>query len=571
MFSIIHVYIQKNRKELDEKPHTPGPHLLGRLESLSEVHSLFTLVTAVIISVFLIALLFKEPNHYMAKITNLLPTSGILIILGMFSGIISYYSDKYFHTNLSPIHIPAEILQHVLIFPILLYTSYKLYSQQFLRQFKSVVILSVFGTILNVLLTGLLLAFIHDASWIPSMTILQSMVFASCISVVDPLAVVAVFNGAREAKGNYFLPFGSALFGYGVAMELFKAANILAMFGEDDEIPMSSYLFVITSNFTDPVLGILIGVSCGLVSAAITRYISIECEYFEPVVTLGCALFGYVLCVDFGFSYIFATISCGLVQERYTFMNMSPKSVMSTDNIIFALSLISELLMFVLVGYLVVYVGFYDVWDFAIAAIIIIYTIRMFVTLGLSLLLNVFRLSTISFKWQLLIFGGHRGPMSLAMIVAYVGPFHELFKEATLLVIVFSVMVDGVICRYIATHLKLRRDFQQSAANNLLVQSSIYGGGELGNLLGMAKRTNYFLVIERIIFRFFIADKDKLTNVYRMQLKEKKRQFFQLLEKHSSKHEIVKIEVSVEGHGSCDAVDMEVDSIRAGAGFSYVQ
>ena len=76
MFSIIHVYIQKNRKEIDEKPHTPGPHLLGRLESLSEVHSLFTLVTAVIISVFLIALLFKEPNHYMAKITNLLPTSG---------------------------------------------------------------------------------------------------------------------------------------------------------------------------------------------------------------------------------------------------------------------------------------------------------------------------------------------------------------------------------------------------------------------------------------------------------------------------------------------------------------
>ena len=555
MFSIFHIYIKKNREEINEERHLPGPHLLGRVESLSHQPSMLTLLTAVIIIVFLTALFLRE-SKFMAKITKFLPISGILIILGIISGIISHYSEEVFLNKYPPVIITAEVFQHVLIFPIILYSSYKLYDQQFLSQFTPVLILSVAGTLLNIILTGLLLNFIHDASWISSMTTIQSIAFASCISVVDPMAVIAVFQNVHQAKGNFFLPFGAALFGYGVAMELFKAANALTLFGEDDVIPTSSYLLVALSTLTDPAFGIIIGVTCGLVSAAITRTTSIECEYFEPVITLGCALVGYVLCLDFGFSYIFATISCGLVQERYTFVNMSPKSSMSTENIIFAISLICELLIFILVGYLVVFVGFYDVWTFALAAIIIIYIIRIIVTLGLSLLLNYFRLSTISFKWQLLIFGGHRGPMSLAMIVAYTGPFNKLYMDTTLLVIVFSVMVDGVMSRYLTTELKMRTNATQSAVKDLIVLTIIYGGEELSNLLGpmVTHRNNFVLAIDRVIFRFFIKDKDKLCFAYRMHSKEEKRQFFRKLEKHSNfKPDSQKREpLTDEGHGIPD-------------------
>ena len=100
------------------------------------------------------------------------------------------------------------------------------------------------------------------------MTITQCMVFASLISVVDPLAVVTVFRGVNEVQGNFFLPFGAALFGYGVAMELFEAAKTLAVFDQDEPIPMSSFLYVAAPILTDPILGIIIGVTCGLVGAA---------------------------------------------------------------------------------------------------------------------------------------------------------------------------------------------------------------------------------------------------------------------------------------------------------------
>ena len=541
MFSIIEIYIQKNLKELDEKPHLPGPHLLGRVHDLSHVHSKVTLATGVFILLFLIPLALKEPNYkYLGKITNLIPTSGILVILGMVSGILTHFAEEYFQNEFPPLIITAEVFQHVLIFPILLYASYKLYHQDFLRQFRSIMIFGFLGTFLNVLLSASLIYFIHDYSWMGSMTWTQTIVFASCISVVDPLSIAAVFKSFQvgKSKGNFVLPFGAALFGYGLAMQLFKAGDALAIFGDYDvEIPVSSYLYVALSIVTDIVFGIIIGVTCGLVSATITRFTSLKSQYFEMTITLGCALFGYILCVDFGFSYIFATICCGLVQERYTFMNMSPKSSMNTENFIFGISLICELSIIILVGYFVIHVEFSQVWDFALVSIVIIYIIRILVTGGLSFLLNMFRLSAISFKWQLLIFGGHRGPMSLAMVVAYSGPYHKLFKDTTLLVIVFSQIVDGVMARYLATQLKMRTNEKKTnPLHDFLVLSSIYGGEELGNMLRgdtMNNRTKWFPVIEKQFLRFFITDKEKLSNVYRIHAAEEQRQFFEKLEKHS--------------------------------------
>ena len=357
------------------------------------------------------------------------------------------------------------------------------------------------------------------------MNIVQCLVFGSLISVLDPLAIFAVFKGVNAAKGNFFLIFGEALVGYGVAMELFKAFNALVEFDQYETIPISSYFYIAASTITDSVLGILIGMICGLVTAAITKSTFIECQYFEPLVTLGCALFGYLVCLDLGLSYIFATISCGLVQKRYTFITMSPRSSMSTKNIIFGLALLVEVLMFVLIGYFLVDVGFYDVWDFASAVILTIFIIRMFVRLGLSFLLNIFRVSAISFKWQLLLlFGGQKGPMSLAMALTYLGPFKKLFKETNLLVILISIMVDGVMFKYLVTRLNLKPEAGKSALN------------ELDNFMGVgmvANSNNCLEILEQRMFWFFFTDEDKLTNVYRMHRKEERDQALRKLQKHS--------------------------------------
>jgi len=512
---------------------------LGRIDDLNHLHSIVSLFSGVFIILLLVPLALKEPNRMsMAKITNLLPTSGILILLGAFCRLVNHFSEEYLKNKYSPFIITADGFQHLLISPILLYSSYKLYHDEFFRQWKSIIVLGIVGTFLNIILSAAMLYFINASGWLTSMNMFITTVIASCISVGEPSAVAAAFNYRKEVKNhpsNFYLPYGVALLGYGVAMELFKFAQILAWLDGEEHMTLDSYLFIIFSKFTDPFFGVLVGVSCGLVSAAITKITTQKSQYFEPVVTLSCAAIGYLLCLDLGFSYIFGTIACGLVQQRYTLMNMSAKSCMNTENILFAISLVCELFMYVLVGYLAINVSFYDTFGFAALAIVVIYIIKILVNVGLSFVLNIFLLSPISFKCQLLIFGTPRGPMSLAMAWAAIRvPYHMLIKETVLLVIVFSQLIDGVMSRYLAS--QFSTDANNSVVNNLLVLSSTYGGAELGNILGLdmtANKNNLFRMFERHMSRFFISDKARLSNSYRIRAKEEQRQFFLKLEKHN--------------------------------------
>merc|ERR1712142_485373 len=126
--------------------------------------------------------------------------------------------------------------------------------------------------------------------------------------------------------------------------------------------------------------------------------------------------------------------------------------------------------------------------------------------------------------------------MSFAMAYAAQRvPYYMLIKETVLLVIVFSQLVDGMMARY---HLaiQLSRDENHSVLNNLLVLSSTYGGAELGSIMGVDVTTNrnkLFRVLEKHMSRFFISDKNKLSNSYRIRAKEEQRQFFLKLEKHN--------------------------------------
>ena len=130
MFQIINIYLQ-HKAEVHNETAGPGSHLLGRVESLNNTTSVFALLTAVVIIVFLVALLLKE-HHLMAKLTKLVPTSGILIILGIISALLTHLFEEQFKNKFHPAIITANLFQHVLIFPILLYTSYTLYNKQFL-------------------------------------------------------------------------------------------------------------------------------------------------------------------------------------------------------------------------------------------------------------------------------------------------------------------------------------------------------------------------------------------------------------------------------------------------------
>ena len=101
--------------------------------------------------------------------------------------------------------------------------------------------------------------------------------------------------------------------------------------------------------------------------------------------------------------------------------------------------------------------------------------------------------------------------MSFAMVLTYIGPFHLLFQDTTLLVILISEMLGGIISKYLVANMKMK----------LVVHRY--------NFL----TSNCLDSLEQRIFQFFITDEDMLTNVYRRHCKEERELALQMLQKHS--------------------------------------
>ncbi|XP_023334389.1 sodium/hydrogen exchanger 5 [Eurytemora carolleeae] len=71
-------------------------------------------------------------------------------------------------------------------------------------------------------------------------------------------------------------------------------------------------------------------------------------------------------------------------------------------------------------------------------------------------ILNYFRIEKIDFRWQaILILGGLRGAIANLMVLAYDGPFHEIFSDTTLVIIFVTVILNGLIAKPAINYFKL--------------------------------------------------------------------------------------------------------------------
>jgi len=338
------------------------------------------------------------------------------------------------------------------------------------------------------------------------------------------------------------------LISYGVAMEVFDVASALAILGED--VTISSYLDILGSAFTDSIFGSLVGIVFGLVSAIITKYTSVKCQSFEPIIVFGSALLGYLVCLNLGFNYIFYTIICALVQERYSFINMSPRSFMSTSNIICVAAILSAFVLFLLVGIEVAVTlenGEKSLdWYFVLASILTIYTMKTIVTFSFCFIVNCFIGIPIPLKWQaLLVLGRQKGPLNLTMAVMYVGLNDCLFKQSILVIISISLIVFGIVSKYLIAHLGPKEVWK----GDLMSQVFRYGLGEIDSLVGsemMEDVGNCFKIVENKFFMWFIQENKRKTDVYRKHREEERMQALRTLERHDYPMPIATVMVASE-------------------------
>ena len=146
--------------------------------------------------------------HLNNKLSSIFPESCLLILLGVIVGIALYFSNTEGYT------LNADVFFLFLLPPIILDAGYFMPIRSFFDNIGTILLFAVIGTLMNTFMIGFsIYAFTRvGVGLIPfEMDVLHCLTFASLISAVDPVAVLAVFEEIHVNENLHICVFGESL------------------------------------------------------------------------------------------------------------------------------------------------------------------------------------------------------------------------------------------------------------------------------------------------------------------------------------------------------------------------
>ncbi|KAE9551548.1 hypothetical protein FO519_005241 [Halicephalobus sp. NKZ332] len=408
--------------------------------------------------------LFKLVYHQLKFPRSILPESCCLIALGCCIGVfIRWMAGSKSAEAVSFLEFDSKIFFFFLLPPIILEAAYDLNDKAFVDNFGTIVLYAVVGTVLNIAIIGGLLIFFGFLGVFGTFGIhaLDCLLFASLIAAVDPVAVLAIFKEVGVNKMLYFMVFGESLLNDAVTVVCY---NLIQDFKGLETIRLYDCFLGFLAFICVSFGGLIIGLIFGILSTLITKFTN-HVRVVEPVVCFGMAYLSYVFSELFHFSGIIGIIACGLFQTHYTMGNLSGKSYISINYITKVVSSVSESLIFIILGVMLLNENsfFFDDWHplFAILSLIFCILARFIVVYFLTYIVNRFTggVRYISFQEQFIMaYGGLRGAVSfsLAFMIDNKVTTKPTLLAATYLVIMFTVFVQGSTMKSLVKVMNIR-------------------------------------------------------------------------------------------------------------------
>ncbi len=141
---------------------------------------------------------------------NYLPESCLLILIGLVIGAILYKASD----GVPPATLTPNIFFLFMLPPIIFDAGFFMPNRLFFDHLGTILLMAVVGTIWNALTIGLSLYGCGQAGIFGEdrdLNILETLLFSSLISAVDPVAVLAVFEEIHVDEILYIVVFGESL------------------------------------------------------------------------------------------------------------------------------------------------------------------------------------------------------------------------------------------------------------------------------------------------------------------------------------------------------------------------
>jgi len=321
---------------------------------------------------------------------------------------------------------------------------------------KSIISFATLGVIISTVLVGFFIFGVTSALGL-DLPLGYALIFGALISPTDPIAALAILKELGVKKSLESKIAGESLFNDGVGVVVFVALIDIFLVG-GEEVGFGKVLEIFA---VEALGGSVVGVLLGLVGFQLIKSIADEPK-IDIILTLMISLGGYALCTLIGVSGPLAMVFAALIigeklRASHSFSTNGKKEM----NLFWeVLDEILNTVLFVLIGLEVLVLSF-D-WDFALVSLMAIPLVL------LARFLTVFILSKLfpdkhdenpTATIKILTWGGLRGAISVALALSLdPSPYREFVVFITYVVVVFSILVQGLTIKGVAKKLNLTAD-----------------------------------------------------------------------------------------------------------------
>ncbi|XP_032595597.1 sodium/hydrogen exchanger 3 isoform X12 [Drosophila grimshawi] len=440
---------------LDDDDMRDGHHETERYP-LSQV-DFARVKTPFIIGIWILsASIAKIGFHMTPKLHLIFPESCLLIVVGVVIGVVLYFCTDVAVSPLTP-----NTFFFYMLPPIILDAGYFMPNRMFFDNLGTILLMAVVGTIFNVATIGgsLYACGVFGVFGDEMPKLLDVFLFASLISAVDPVAVLAVFEEIHVNEILYIVVFGESLLNDAVTVVMYHMMEVYNEIGLPN-IVAQDIVSGVGSFFVVALGGVAIGVIWGVLTGLVTRFTD-HVRVIEPIFIFVMAYLAYLNAEIFHMSGILAITFCGITMKNYVESNISQKSHTTVKYALKMLSSSAETIIFMFLG--VATVNNKHVWNtwFVVLTITFCSVFRVIGVILLSALANRFRLHKLSRVDQFVMsYGGLRGAVAFALVLLIdenVVKHKNMYVTTTIAVIYFTVFLQGITIKPLVKILNVKR------------------------------------------------------------------------------------------------------------------